>query len=597
MCGFAGYVSKVGGITDVAVQSLTQLGEMLFHRGPNDGGVRIGEHFAVVHRRLSIIDAAHGQQPMFTADGSLGLAYNGEIYNFKALQNELAGQGVEFLTDCDTEVLLALFQRDGADCFKRLDGMFTAFIWDYRTSDEGEFHLVRDQLGIKPLYLYEDESQWVFSSELSPMLNVRGLDLEVDSVGLASYFTYRYVTAPRTFFKRIRRVEAGCYVRIKDGLATTWRYWELPEDTGASPLSLEDAAGELRSMLRHSVKQQQMSEVPVGLLLSGGLDSSAIASLCADIGVSMTSFSIGFPDLNEFQYAEEVAVRFGLPHVAVETTPDEIINRFDRVVAAMDEPIADPACFPLHILCESIKSQVTVVLSGEGSDEMFAGYPQYALAMGSNQNRPQDRFDHFMASSWYFHGRRLPLNFPQDPSRSLLQKIYYDERAPLSGMLAFDQKTWLPENLMAKADKILMSHSLEGRFPFLTTGIVEFAASLPDSLKMDAVGGKSVLRRAFSESLPPSVISRKKMGFSVPVSQLLERLKGRFRHLLESREGPFSEYIDYDQLIDDFNDHFSGRREQSLWLWTVLVLLQWQSGLGRSLQQAHETSMPIKVAV
>jgi asparagine synthase (glutamine-hydrolysing) len=217
--------------------------------------------------------------------------------------------------------------------------------------------------------------------------------------------------------------------------------------------------------------------------------------------------------------------------------------------------------------------------------------------MGSDRTRPQDRFGHFMASSWYFHGRHLPLNSQQDPSRNLLQKIYYDERAPLSGMLAFDQKTWLPENLMAKADKILMSHSLEGRFPFLTTGIVEFAASLPDSLKMDAIGGKSVLRKAFSESLPPSVISRKKMGFSVPVPQLLERLKDRFRYLLESKEGPCSEYIDYGQLIEDFNDHFSGRREQSLWLWTVLVLLQWQSGLGRSLQQIHEVDMPINVAI
>ena len=592
MCGFAGYVCKTGSVSDVAVQSLAHLGEMLFHRGPDDSGIRVGNRFAVVHRRLSIIDAAHGQQPMLTADGKLGLAYNGEIYNFKALQSELVEQGVKFQTDCDTEVLLALFERNGVECFRRLDGMFTAFIWDYRASEDGEFYLVRDQLGIKPLYLYEDKSQWLFSSELSPLLHVQGLDLEVDTAGLASYFTYRYVTAPRTFFKRIRRIEAGTYVRIKSGLATTWRYWDLPVDTGTNALSLEDAAGELRLMLRKSVEQQQMSEVPVGLLLSGGLDSSAIASLCADIGVSMTSFSIGFPDLNEFQYAEEVAARFGLPHVAVETTPEEIINRFDLVVAAMDEPIADPACFPLHILCESIKSQVTVVLSGEGSDEMFAGYPQYALAMSPIHSRPQDRFAHFMASSWYFHDRCPPLNFPSDPSRNLLHKIYYDERAPLSGMLAFDQKTWLSENLMAKADKILMSHSLEGRFPFLTTGILEFAASLPDSLRTDAIGGKSVLRKAFSRSLPPSVISRKKMGFSVPVSQLLDRLKNRFRYLLESREGAFSNHIDYDRLIEDFEDHFSGRREQSLWLWTVIVLLQWQNSLSQSLHQIRKATVP-----
>lgn len=597
MCGFAGYISKGGGITDAAIQSLSRLGEMLLHRGPDDSGIRIGDNFAVVHRRLSIIDAAHGQQPMFTADGRLGLAYNGEIYNFNSLKNGLVEQGIRFRTDCDTEVLLALFERYGPDCFKLLDGMFSAFIWDYRNSDLGEFHLVRDQLGVKPLYLYEDGSQWAFSSELTPLLGIHGLDLEVDGSGLASYFTYRYVTAPRTFFKRIRRIEAGCYVRIKDGLATNWRYWDIPIENGTSALSLDDAAYELRSMLRASVKQQQMSDVPVGLLLSGGLDSSAIASLCADIGVSMTSFSIGFPDLNEFEYAEEVAVKFGLPHVAVETSPDEIVTRFDRVVAAMDEPIADPACFPLHILCDSIKSQVTVVLSGEGSDEMFAGYPQYALGMALNDSREKDRFHQFMASSWYFHGHAPPLKLAPDPSRNLLQKIYYDERSPLNGMLAFDQKTWLPENLMAKADKILMSHSLEGRFPFLTTGIVEFASTLPDKLKLDALGGKAVLRRAFSDSLPTSVLKRKKMGFSVPVPQLLERLKARFRYLLEDRGGPFSAYLDYPQLLEDFDDHFSGRREQSLWLWTVLVLLQWQSGLGLKVKQSHGTDEAMQMAV
>ncbi len=595
MCGFAGYVYKRGPVAARAVESLAGLGNLILHRGPDDGGVHVGGEFAVVHRRLSIIDVIHGQQPMATAKGKLGVAYNGEIYNFKSLRSGLEKNGYEFRTDCDTEVLLAMFQRDGVECFNRLDGMFTAFIWDCRQSDVGEYYLVRDHLGIKPLYLYEDEEKFAFSSELMPLLTIDGLDLSVDPIGISSYLTYRYTIAPRTFFSRIRRIEAGTYVRIKDGLATRWRYWDLPVETGLNPMSMDEAAEDLVRLLRDSVARQQMSDVPVGLLLSGGLDSSAIASLCADIGVSMTSFSIGFPDLNEFGYAREVADKFGLRHVAVETTPDEIVSRFDRVVSAMDEPIADPACFPLHILCESIKSEVTVVLSGEGSDEMFAGYPQYPLVMG-DPGGSDARFRQFMSASWYFGDRPLPLRQGVDPARVRLQKIYFDERATLSGMLAFDLKTWLPENLMAKADKILMSHSLEGRFPFLSVPLLEFAATLPDSLKLGQEAGKLVLKKAFKDKLPPSILDRRKMGFSVPVAQLLEQMKDRLSDLISARSGILSEYLDYRALEKDFEDHFSGRKEQSLWLWTILVLLSWQSSIrqDRSRQSPaaarHETS-------
>lgn len=576
MCGYAGYVAKSGRLDDYSIQSLNTLDELLFHRGPDEGGVKVGEGFAVVHRRLSIIDSAHGQQPMYRQGERLGIAYNGEIYNFKALKAGLESDGYAFQTDCDTEVLLALFERDGVDCFRALDGMFSAFIWDFRTSPEGEYYLVRDQLGIKPMYLYEDAGKFAFSSELVPLIAVTGPDLEPDAEGLASYLRFRYIAGSKTFFKQIRRIEAGCYVRIAGGTATTWRYWDLPVDGKNSTLSLDEAAEELRHRLRASVLQQQMSEVPVGLLLSGGLDSSAIAWLCADIGVSMTSFSIGFPDLNEFEYSKAVADRFGLPHVSVETTPKEIIARFDAVVRAMDEPIADPACFPLHILCESIKQQVTVVLSGEGSDEMLAGYPQHAITRGSVPARQDELFSTFLRNSWYYFEKDLPLKGFNATMKQLGQKIYFDERPLVGGMLAFDQKTWLPENLMAKADKILMAHSLEGRFPFLSTQIVEFAASLPEKYLLDGGIGKIVLRKALEGKLPPSVLTRKKMGFSVPVADSLLQMKGRLAELVSKGGGFFADLLDRQALERDMADHFSGRREQSLWLWTVLVLLQWE---------------------
>lgn len=576
MCGFAGLIWKNGETPTLALNILERIGPMLRHRGPDDGGTHVGKGFAVVHRRLSIIDVAHGHQPMLADNGRVGLAYNGEIYNFRELRRGLEQQGYRFKTDCDTEVFLALFLKEGSSCFDRLDGMFTAFIWDYRDSADGDFYLVRDHLGIKPLYLYEDESKLVFSSELLPLMAAGEINLAPDPIGLASYLTYRYTQAPYTLFKNIRRVEAGTYVKAHLGRTSAWRYWDLPMNENSVTLNEHEAAAELKSLLRKSVAQQQMSDVPIGLLLSGGLDSSVIGAICADIGVSMTSFSIGFPDLNEFAYSKEVADKFNLPHVAVETSPEEIANRFARVVAAMDEPIADPACFPLHILCDEIKKHVTVVLSGEGSDEMLGGYTQYGRVLESPPMAQREKFEQFLSFSWYFN-RPVPLKQKVPPSRLFRQWIYFEERSPLNGMLAYDLKTWLPDNLMAKADKILMSHSLEGRFPFLSRELVEFASGLPEDFKLDRNGGKTVLRNAFHNELPKSVLSRPKMGFSVPVADLVLHMRGRMYDLLESsRDGIFSDFLDHDALRQDFEDHYSGVREQPLWLWTVLVLLQWQ---------------------
>lgn len=576
MCGYAGAIWK-NGITPFDVDRfLSCLEGALLHRGPDESGVKVGEGFAVVHRRLSIIDIADGHQPMISADGRVGIAYNGEIYNYKALRSEIESRGRRFHTNSDTEVFLALYEAEGEAAFARLDGMFTAFIWDYRSEAGGVFYLVRDQLGIKPLYLYEDGSQFIFSSELRPLLKVGDLDLEVNPYGVSSYLTYRYCHAPYTFYKHIRRIDAGTFVRIRRGQASTWRYWDLSLNENTCVLSLDDAASHLKCLLRESVARQQMSEVPVGILLSGGLDSSVISALCAEVGVSLLSFNIGFPDLNEFSYSEQVARQFNLPHITIETTPAEIARRFDRVVEAMDEPIADPACFPLHILCDRIKEHVTVVLSGEGSDEMLGGYPQYQRVLEHPVAPLWEMFDRFRDYSWYFNRHRMPLSQAIAPYKHWGHRQYFGERSMLNGMMAYDIKTWLPENLMAKADKILMSHSLEGRFPFLSTQIVDFCFSLPEHYKLDKSGGKMILRRAFGQILPQSVLTRPKMGFSVPVADIVRQMREQLYDLLDAEKtGALGNMWDHRALRADFDDHFSGRREQALWLWTVLVLLQW----------------------
>ncbi len=592
MCGYAGFIRKNGANPSDDGNMLNDMGKLLFHRGPDEAGEYIGEGFGVTHRRLAIIDIAQGQQPMLSADGLVGIAFNGEIYNFGELRVELEAQGCKFHTHSDTEVFLSLFEVEGVDCFHRLDGMFTAFVWDFRTEAEGEFYLVRDHLGIKPLYLYEDGRRFVFSSELRPLVRQGALDLELDPVGIASYVTYRYCHAPHTFFTRIRRVEAGTYIRICRGHASTWRYWDLPTDVTVCTMSLDDAAAHLRHLLRDSVKRQQVSEVPVGLLLSGGLDSSVIAGLCSDVGATLLSFNIGFANLNEFAFSKDVAQRFNLPHVVIETSADEIAKRFDQVVFDMDEPIADPACFPLHILCDQIRQHVTVVLSGEGSDELLGGYPQYQRILSEPPASVDQKFETFRTYSWYFNGRRVPITTTVPEYKHWRHRQYFIERPMLEGMLAYDMKTWLPENLMAKADKILMSHSLEGRFPFLSTHIVEFCASLPDHYKLVGTEGKVILKKAFEHMLPPSVLSRPKMGFSVPVSDLLFQMREQLYDLLESsRNGKLEGLMDFGALRKEFDDYFVGRNSNALWVWTVSVLLNWFRMMESSSHQPAFESM------
>ncbi|NDV19827.1 asparagine synthase (glutamine-hydrolyzing) [Pseudodesulfovibrio sp. JC047] len=575
MCGYGGCVWKNGITPSYAENMTSKMGKQLQHRGPDDVGTVIGAGFSVVHRRLAIIDIASGQQPMFSDDRQVGIAYNGEIYNYQELRIKLEAKGFTFKTNSDTEVFLALFLSDGYDSFDQLNGMFTAFIWDFRAGSEGEFHLVRDHLGVKPLYVYEDDEKILFSSELRAIINAERVDLEPNVEGLASYFTYRYCHAPYTLYRNIRRVEAGTFLRIRHGKVSNWCYWDIPASM-ETDISVQEAASELRQLLKDSVQGQLMSEVPVGCFLSGGLDSSAVAVLCSELGAKLLSFNIGFPDLNEFEFSNRVAEKYELPHLTIETTPAEIAERFERVVSAMDDPIADPACFPLHILCDYVKQHVTVVLSGEGSDEMLGGYPQYKRTLDRIPDSSGTLFDHFREYSWYFNRRVLPLSESVAPYSLWGHKKYFTERPVLEGMLTYDMKTWFPENLMAKADKILMSQSLEGRFPFVSKKIVEFMGRLPEECKINNNGEKYILRKAFEKDLPKSVLTRPKMGFSVPVSDMVTEMKDTVYDLLNtSRRGRFENVLDHNVLEQTFNDHYSGKYTDPLWVWTCLVLLQW----------------------
>jgi asparagine synthase (glutamine-hydrolysing) len=576
MCGFAGIIWKSGQTPDNAGALLDRLETCLVHRGPDEAGRRTGEGFAVVHRRLAIVDISNGHQPMETDDGQVGLAYNGEVYNFQDIRRELEAKGVTFRTNCDTEVVLKGYAEYGPVLFERLNGMFSVFLWDFRREPSGEFYLARDHVGTKPLYVYEDGHKVIASSELRPLLALPDLDLALDREGLESYLTFRYVHAPRTLFKRIRRVEAGTAWRIRKGNVFRWRYWDLPTPERPSQTGIEEASQHLLSLLNESVNEQQMGEVPIGLLLSGGLDSSAIAAVCHTLDVRYHTFNIGFPDVNEFPFSRAVADAFGQEHHTIETTVDEITGLFETVVDAMDEPLGDAACFPLHALCRHMRRYVTVVLSGEGSDEIFGGYPQYGHLLNGTPQPTRRQFHQFLEFSWYFLKGETGVRKAAHPSVVGGHYGYFAERSLLPGMLAYDLKTWLPENLMMKADKILMAHSLEGRFPFLSKKIVEFAATLPDRLKCQDGTGKLVLRHAFQSSLPASILSRPKMGFSVPIDTMLQRMQPLYRDLLYGfRNEELSQIVDLEALSRTVENHFKSQRQSPLGLWTFLVLLQW----------------------
>ena len=571
MCGIIGSIGKTGKVP-VSLH-LGILRRAISHRGPDAYGEFIEDKCGFANLRLAIVDVASGNQPIYNDNHSIGIVYNGEIYNFERLRVELESKGHFFKTKTDTEVVLKMYEEYGVESFGKFNGMFAFCIWD---NNKNCIYLVRDRIGIKPLYFYEDPYELIFSSELKGILQIPNLDLGLDPTGFEDYLTFRYVQAPYTFFKNIKRLEAGTYLEIKGGAASRYRYWDVTyRDIYPAP-DLEKTKRALLEMVENSVKSQLMGEVPVGVLLSGGLDSSTIAYFVKKCGANLKTFNIGFESLNEFKYSSFVAKNLGLEHMEVFVGMDDFIKEFDKVMFALDEPIADPACFPLYILGQELKKHVTVVLSGEGSDELFGGYPQY-ISLLKNNPPYRERFYSFLDGSYYF---RDSVRFIKKSGHPLAMrhKKYFEEQPLLNGMLAYDIKTWIPENLMMKADKILMAHSLEGRFPFLDNDIFDFAAcNIPQCFKVDKkFESKSILKESMAGLLPEEIIHRKKMGFSVPVDKILDKMKETVTAAFCSADGlEMAGILDMEGIRSFVDGYYNGKKEHALQVWTLFVLTYW----------------------
>lgn len=579
MCGIAGIWLKHGPSQARLDQAVEHFRSSMVHRGPDAFGFhKIGQQAVFVNLRLAIVDRTdRGNQPFYAPCGRKGIVYNGEVYNWRVLRSRLR-ESYPFQSNADTEVVLATYLLNGEGAFAELNGMFGLCIWD---EESMSFVLARDRFGSKPLYIYEDDDCIAFASELRGLLGLEGLDFSPDPIGFQDYLAFRYNLAPRTLFRRIEKLPSGHLFSFKGGKREkVVAFSRLRISEPSLTRSEESYVEELDALLTSSVRGQLMGEVPIGILLSGGLDSSTIAAYAHKAGSRLKAYSVGFPEVNEFAFSRDVARHFDLEYEELIITQDELRTSIDRVIGELDEPIADPACFALSRVCQRMREEVTVVLSGEGGDELFAGYGHHQLALQDARSPDQIYRDFFHRSAnnlhvadWMRH-KSLPLHHLR------FRPLFDRADSPLCGMQNFELHTWLPENLMMKADKISMANSLEGRFPFLDNELFHFAAQLPLEMKIPRAGSsKHVLRKLMQQHLPSSVLTRPKMGFTVPPAFILASLRERLGCIIDSLRGSaLTDVLDLDGISKTLEIYYLNPRDRPVFeAWNLAVLLLWWS--------------------
>ena len=615
MCGIAGIVSFVDAPVDRG--RLKAMCDSIRHRGPDGEGYWIDGLAGFGHRRLAIVDVAGGAQPMTTADERLCVTYNGEIYNHPSLKKELEGAGCVYRTRCDTETILHLYGIDGDRLVDRLHGMFAFALWD---RSRQRLLLARDRLGIKPLYYVVTERELVFASEIKALIAAGAVTPQLDPSVIPEYLATRFVTGDKTFFQGVRR--------LMPGHTLTWsraegvqirRYWKVPSGAAAEPrLSMDEAARELRDRLSAAVQRHLMSDVPLGVFLSGGIDSSALAALTATmIKERLRTFAVGFAEreANELPYARLVAKSIGADHHEVVVSPRQFFEALPRLIWQEDEPIAFSSSVPLHFVSALARDHVKVVLTGEGADELFLGYNRYRVTAWNE--RLGRRYRHVApaflrkAIQQALSGSPRPIRrraertflvrgadlraiyfenfsvFPDARRQAILPGVFTDPYAPsvslfenasgdtLARLSQLDLQTYLHELLM-KQDQMSMSASIESRVPFLDDDLIDYVSSLPSALKVSGWTGKAVLRRAVRDLVPPEIISRRKMGFPVPVGRWLRE---DFRPVVDEfvlggRVRARRQFLT-DGLKSLVDEHRAGR-DHSERLWLLINLEIWQ---------------------
>ncbi len=614
MCGICGRVALDGAPVDRA--PIVAMLERLVHRGPDSAGLFDAPGIAAGIRRLAVIDVAGGDQPISNEDGTVTVVLNGEIYNFRELRQALEARGHRFRTRSDTEVLVHLWEEDGADLVQRLNGMFAFCLHDRRT---GETMLARDHLGIKPLYWTERQGTLTFASEIAALLTSDTAAPEVDHDVLIELFCLQFLSGDATLYRGIRKLPPGHALHVRKGEIEIHRYWDVPPSAprdGQDDRTFED---ELRRLLDEAVRAQRVADVPLGVFLSGGLDSSIVtALLSAQSERPVETFSVGFDGdaaLDEREFAQAAAVRYGTAHHEIVVSPIDIATELPGLVEHLAEPVLDPALLPTYLLSRFARERVTVVLTGEGADELFGGYKRYAyqkrfgwlgalpgvrqLGRGALGELLPRRIEQALGAAsegdpalshieWAsVLGSRVAQSlFDRDRFRAYEERVaqrfapYFDRtELRLADQLRADQSEWLPHNLLSKVDRATMAASLEARVPFLDTRIVEWAAGLPDDQRIRGRVTKRVLREAFRDRLPARVLERPKRGFDLPLAAWI---RGPLRPLIEERlaESSLDRWpgLDPTAVRSMVDRHLAGQQDFGLPLFNLLSVMLFLDG-------------------
>jgi asparagine synthase (glutamine-hydrolysing) len=616
MCAISG-ILKYHREDVIDPELLARMTDLMSHRGPDARGEFIDGNLGLGHRRLSIIDLAGGDQPISNEDGSIVVVFNGEIYNYAKLAETLSDRGHRFRTRSDTETIVHAYEEYGDRCVDHFRGMFAFALWD---RNRQKLLLARDRLGIKPLYYYEGADFIAFASEIKALLEVPGVPREVEADALSHYLSLRYVPGPQTMFRNIVRLQPGHILTRADGTTSVRKYWDI--EFHPSDHRTEQRMLQLDQLLKESVQLRLAAEVPLGVFLSGGLDSSSILAMMSRMhrAEGIHTFSVGYEDVtgeeaesNEFEYAQIAAKAYGAEHHEYRLSPGELQDFMPALVWHLDEPLADPTCVPLYFISKTASEQVTVVLSGEGADELFAGYGIYQrmLQLESLHRHfggvasaiepvlrgliPGERFQ--TALKW----ATLPLQrryrgvsrgFLPDMKRELLpggsrsesrlDALFEDcfqaakPASPLDQMLYVDTRIWLPDDLLLKADKMTMANAIELRVPFLDHRMVEFAATLPAASKLHKGTGKALLRRTMAYDLPPTILKRPKKGFPNPLAPWLKtELRSMVHDALLSRGSAVRDFMNMETVRKVVEQHEQGRFDRSQEIWTLLVFEFW----------------------
>ena len=616
MCGICGIVN-FGAPLDTKEALVREMMEVTRHRGPDESGFFSDKFTALGHNRLSIIDLSTGQQPMFNEDETISIIFNGEIYNYKDIRTELQKKGHTFRTKSDTETILHLYEEKGSDCVIELRGMFTFAIWD---SKKNTLILARDRLGIKPLYYSIIPNGICFASEIKSLLKAKLVRKELNFNSVDQYITLNYTLGPETILKNVFKLMPGYVLEFTRKGIHTRRYWDYSE-LEQSHESFETCLQNIGRIIEESVRMRLMSEVPLGAFLSGGVDSSVVVGVMARfVDKPVKTFTVGYEDaedVNELRYARLVARHFKTEHHEFILKPQKFMEIVEKVVWHLDEPVAEFATIPLLLLSELAKKYVTVMLSGEGADEVFGGYPIYRFMQMIEfyQKAPQifrkkcveplaGLFLKRIKEGKYLNWMRLPLHerylgngsyfnstmkdklytqdfkkrFSADNVSAMVNKYYERVRSrdPIGQMLYLDTKTWLVEDLLIKADKMTMASGIELRVPFLDHKLVEYAATIPSWMKVNKLNSKYIFKSYAKKFVPKEIVFRKKQGFPVPVKQWMRKeLKSGVKEVLLDRRSRERGLFNPNYIKSMFEQHEQGSQDYSKNLWNLLVLELW----------------------